>query len=76
MLEAGSASLSSPTYRLRSERHNFAGLVSENIVPETYWIPQPPTLDRHFLLAELKRGREISGVELSNPKPTLAVRTK
>ena len=77
MLEAGLGKLEQPDFTA-SARAGTPSLVvvSENIIPETYWIPQPPKLDRHSLLAELKRGREISGVELSNPKPTLAVRTK
>ena len=51
-------------------------VVSEAVIPEAYWVPQPPKLDRQSLLAELKRGREIPGAQLSNPKTTLAVRTK
>src|SRR5262249_25676639 len=43
-------------------------LVSEAVVPKVYWIPQPPKLDRQSLLAELKRGLEIPGAQLSNPK--------
>jgi hypothetical protein len=51
-------------------------LVSESLVPDLYWVPQPPKLDRQALLADLKRGAEIAGVQLSKPKPNLAVRTK
>lgn len=51
-------------------------IVSENLVPESYRIPQPSKLDRQALLADLKRGTEIAGAQLGNPKPTLAVRTK
>ena len=51
-------------------------IVSESLVPENYWIPQPPKLDRQALLTDLKRGAEIPGAQLGNPKPTLAVRTK
>jgi hypothetical protein len=51
-------------------------IVAEDIVPEPYWIPQPPKLDRQSLLADLKRGNVIPGAELGNPKPCLAVRTK
>jgi Siphovirus Gp157 len=49
-------------------------VVAENAIPEAYWTPQPPKLDRQSLLAELKRGLEIPGAQLNNPKPTLAVR--
>jgi hypothetical protein len=51
-------------------------VVSEQAIPESYWLPQPPKLDRQALLGELKRGIEVSGAELSNPKPSLVVRTK
>jgi Siphovirus Gp157 len=51
-------------------------VVSEDVIPEDYWLPQPPKLDRQSLLAALKRGDQAPGAELGNPKPTLAVRTK
>src|SRR5262249_39516653 len=51
-------------------------VVSEQTIPETYWLTQPPKLDRQALLGELKSGAAIPGVELSNPKPVLMVRTK
>jgi hypothetical protein len=51
-------------------------IVAEDIIPEPYWIPQPPKLDRQALLAALKQGNVIPGAELGNPKPCLAVRTK
>ena len=51
-------------------------IVAEDDVPEPYWVPQPPKLDRQSLLADLKRGDVISGAQLGNPKPCLAVRTK
>jgi hypothetical protein len=51
-------------------------VVSEQSIPEAYWLPQPPKLDRQGLTGELKRGAAIPGAELSNPKPVLMVRTK
>jgi hypothetical protein len=61
-----------------SARAGVASLavISENLIPETYWVPQPAKLDRQSILAALKRGRDIPGAQLTNPKPTLAVRTK
>ena len=77
MLEAGLSKLEQPDFTAcRSCRRPFAGRGLRDTHPRTYWIPQPPKLDRQSLLAQLKHGRDISGVELSNPKPTLAVRTK
>jgi hypothetical protein len=77
MLEAGLSKLEQPDFTA-SARAGTPSLVvvSEELIPPTYWIPQPSKLDRQSLLAQLKHGREISGVELSNPKPTLVVRTK
>jgi len=51
-------------------------VVAEDLIPEAYWVPQPSKLDRPSLLAQLKRGLEIPGAQLNNPKPTLALRTK
>ncbi len=61
-----------------SARSGVPGLVvvSEDEIPEDYWVPQPAKIDRQLLLTNLKRGASIAGAELGNPKPTLSVRTK
>ena len=51
-------------------------VVSEGDIPQSYWLPQPPKLNRQALLANMKRGNEVPGVQLGNPKAILAVRTK
>jgi hypothetical protein len=51
-------------------------VIAEERIPEPYWLPQPPKLDRQAILAELKRGTEIPGAQMNNPKPVLSVRTK
>ena len=51
-------------------------VVAEDHIPEAYWLPQPPKLDRQAILRELKRGSEIPGAQISNPQPLLMVRTK
>src|SRR5262245_42103765 len=51
-------------------------IIADHLIPEPYWVPQPPKLDRQSLLTAFKRGDNIPGAELGNPKPTLAVRTK
>jgi Gp157 protein len=77
MLEAGLTKLEQPDFSASARGGTpSVVVVSEDLIPPTYWIPQPPKLDRQSLLAQLKHGRPITGVELSNPKPTLAVRTK
>ena len=51
-------------------------VTAEGEVPSLYWVPQPPKLDRQALVGVLKRGTDIPGVQLNNPKPVLVVRTK
>src|SRR5262245_5115709 len=48
-------------------------VLAGNLIPEPYWVPQPPKLDRQTLLADLKRGDVIPGAQLGNPQPCLAV---
>lgn len=77
MSEAGLAKLEQPDFTA-SARAGTPSLtvIAEEIIPEAYWLPQPPKLDRQGLLRELKRGAVIPGTEISNPKPVLMVRTK
>jgi hypothetical protein len=77
MSEADLTKLEQPDFTA-STRAGVPALVvlSERTIPEAYWLAQPPKLDRQGLLGELKRGAAIPGVELSNPKPVLMVRTK
>jgi hypothetical protein len=51
-------------------------VVAESEIPERYWLPQPPKLDRQCLLVALKQGDDVTGAQLSNPKQVLSVRTK
>jgi hypothetical protein len=51
-------------------------VVNEGDIPPDYWVPQPPKLNRQALLAGMKRGDEVPGVQLDNAKPILTVRTK
>ena len=77
MCEVGLKKLEQPDFTA-SARAGVPSLIimSEGLCPEPYWVPQPPKLDRQALLADLKRGAEIPGAQLGNPRPTLAVRTK
>jgi hypothetical protein len=77
MSETGLAKLEQPDFTA-SVRAGVPALVvvSEQTIPEAYWLTQPPKLDRQGLLGELKRGGAIPGVELNNPMPVLMVRTK
>jgi hypothetical protein len=77
MCEVGLAKLEQPDFTV-SVRTGTPSLVvvAENEIPHDYWVPQPAKLDRQAVLNELKRGAEVPGVQLSNIKPTLTVRTK
>ena len=77
MSEAGLRKIEQPDFTV-SARNGSPSLVilAEAEVPENYWLPQPPKLDRQALLSNLKQGDEIPGAQLSNPKPVLSVRTK
>jgi hypothetical protein len=77
MNEVGLGKLQQPDFTA-SMRPGSPSLVvtAEDEIPSPYWIPQPPKIDRQSLLGELKRGTEIPGVQLNNPKAVLVVRTK
>jgi hypothetical protein len=77
MTEAGLTKLEQPDFTASARAGSPALVViAEARIPETYWLPQPPKLDRQAVLGELKRGIEIPGAQMSNPKPVLSVRTK
>ena len=77
MSEAGLAKLEQPDFTASARAGSPAlVVVAEATIPEVYWLPQPPKLDRQALLGELKRGIEIPGAQMSNAKPVLTVRTK
>ena len=77
MSEVGLAKLEQPDFTASTRAGSPALIVvSEQTIPEAYWLPQPAKLDRQAILGELKRGLEIPGAQMSNPKPVLSVRTK
>jgi hypothetical protein len=77
MIGVGLAKLEQPDFTASTRAGSPALIVvSEQAIPQTYWLPQPPKIDRQGLLGELKRGAAVAGAELSNPKPVLMVRTK
>jgi hypothetical protein len=51
-------------------------VTSEQAIPEAYWLPQPPKLDRQTLTSDLRRGDQVPGACLGNAAPILTVRTK
>jgi hypothetical protein len=77
MTEVGLAKLEQPDFTASTRAGSPALVViAEETIPETYWLPQRPRLDRKGLLSELKHGSTVPGAQLSNPKPILMVRTK
>ena len=63
------------TVSLRPTRAPLA-VVDEDLVPEAFWKPQGPKLDRQGLISALAAGRDIPGAILGNPPMTISVRTK
>jgi Siphovirus Gp157 len=51
-------------------------VIDEGAIPEPYWEPREPRLNRAELLADLKRGMDVPGSHLSNPEPVLSVRVR
>lgn len=77
MSEAGLAKLEQPDFTASSRASPPAlVVVAESEIPDDYWVPQPPKLDRQAVLQALKRGTTVPGAQVSNAKPTLNVRTK
>ena len=77
MTEAGLNKLEQPDFTASARAGSPALVViAEDKIPNPYWLPQPPKLDRQAILTELKRGIEVPGAQMSNPKPVLSVRTK
>jgi hypothetical protein len=51
-------------------------ITDEAIIPEWFWIPQPPKLDRRRIHDAIKAGSHVLGAELENSRVTLSIRTK
>jgi len=51
-------------------------VADEGQIPQAYWKPQPPKLDRQGISTALKSGVAVPGALLSNPEMVLSVRTK
>lgn len=51
-------------------------VINEDEVPNIYWTPGEPKLNRQKLANELKEGAEVPGATLSNPELVLSVRVR
>lgn len=49
-------------------------IVSETIIPDRFWKPQPPKLDKKELGDAIKAGQDVPGATLDNGSMTLAIR--
>jgi hypothetical protein len=76
MTEVGLTKLEHPdfTASARAGTPSLA-VITEATIPEVYWLPQPPKLNRQAMLNELKRGVDIPGAQLGHPCRVLMVRT-
>ena len=77
MIDVGLKKITAPdfTVSIRSGNPSLV-IVDEAQIPTGYWEHREPKLNRQALLADLKQQGEIAGVTLSNPEPTLSVRTR
>jgi hypothetical protein len=77
LTEVGLTKLEQPDFTASTRAGSPALVViAEDRIPKAYWVPQPPKLDRQAILGELKRGLDVPGAQVSNPKPVLSVRTR
>ena len=51
-------------------------ITQEDSIPDIYWRPQPPRLDRKGLIEALKDGGTVPGAVLGNGGMTISVRTR
>jgi hypothetical protein len=51
-------------------------VVNEALIPEPFWRPQPPKLDRRGVLEALKAGHNVPGATLGTAANSLSVRTR
>ena len=77
MAELSIAKVSAPDFTL-SLRTGQPGLVvtDETEIPADYFEPRAPRLNRMALIADLKRGLQVTGATLGNPEPVLSVRVR
>ena len=77
MEQADMAKLTAPDFTA-SIRINPPSLVitAETDIPEEFWQPQPPKLNKKDLLNAINSGWAVPGATLTNSKISLTVRTK
>ena len=75
--EAGLTKITEPDFTL-SLRTGVPPLmvIDEDAIPERYWSPQPPKLERGVLNRALSDGKDIPGAVLGNAAPSISVRVR
>ena len=77
MEEVGLTKVVQPDFTLSLRAQPPKLLVTEEgAIPDEFWRPQAPKLERQALLAALKAGETIPGAVLDNGGTTISVRTK
>ncbi|WP_425419053.1 siphovirus Gp157 family protein [Oricola indica] len=77
MEEAGLDKIMEPDFTLSLRTAPPSVVVTdESLIPEWFFVPQPPKLDKRALLDTLKAGTFVNGAALSNSRRSLSVRTK
>jgi hypothetical protein len=77
MLEVDLKTVKAPDFTLTLRPGSPAVVViDEKAIPDGYWEPREPRLDRYRLLTDLKYGVVVDGAILSNPEPVLSVRIR
>ena len=75
MIEADIKRIGAPDFTLSLRAGSPSVVViNEGRIPDAYWAPREPRLDRAGLLGDLKQGVVVPGAALSNPEPVLSVR--
>ena len=77
MEEAGLTKITEPDFTL-SLRTGVPPLmvIDEDAIPDVYWTPQPPKLERGVLKRALSDGKDIPGAVLGNVAPSISVRVR
>lgn len=77
MEEAGLTKITEPdfTLSLRTGAPPLA-VIDEEAIPDRFWTPQPPKLERAVLKRALSDGKDIPGAVLGNGSPTISVRVR
>lgn len=69
MTETGNTKFKTDLFSFNIQNNPATVSISEDAkIPEKYYIPQEPKLDKKQLIADIKEGAEVEGVELTQSK--------